>query len=115
MNAGAAHVDGLSVSRLLPGDTLHWQPDSKTAHSEGQGSKGHSNEVQYQGQLSCGTAPRQPTTQVDAEAYAPLALPGLSVRWQLGSEGKVAACQRSDGRWHYLAQPLSLQLTATKG
>jgi hypothetical protein len=25
------------------------------------------------------------------------------------------ACQRSDGRWHYLAQPLSLQLNATKG
>ncbi|MFC0050481.1 cyanophycinase [Rheinheimera tilapiae] len=119
MSSGMA---GLRVSRLLPGDTLHWQqvPASKTAHSEGSGSKGpgsegQSSQVQYQGQLSCGTAPRQPTTQVDAEAYAPLALPGLSVRWQLGSEGQVAACQRSDGRWHYLAQPLSLQLTATKG
>jgi hypothetical protein len=71
--------------------------------------------VQYQGQLSCGTPSRQPATQVDADAYAPLALPGLSVRWQLGSDGQAMACQRSDGRWHYLAQPLSLQLNATKG
>lgn len=115
LNTGSAHLAGLRVSRLLPGDTLHWLPGSKTSHSEGPGSAGQNNAVQYQGQLTCGTPPRLPAAQVDADAYAPLVQPGFSVRWQLGHEGQVAACQRSDGRWHYVAQPLSLQLTATKG
>ncbi|MDZ7868427.1 MAG: cyanophycinase [Rheinheimera sp.] len=98
----AATLQQLKVSRLLPGDKLHWQQQTGKP-------------VQYQGQLTCGTPATIPATQVDSDAYAPLRQPGFSVQWQLGQAGKVEACQRSDGRWHYLAQPLSLQLTTTKG
>ena len=117
LNAGSAHLDGLRVSRLLAGDTLHWQqvPTNKTIHSARLGSTGQSSQVQYQGRLSCSTPLRLTASQVDTEAYAPLSLPRLSVRWQLGSERQVAACQRSDGRWHYLAQPLAVQLTVSEG
>lgn len=104
--AGRTAVDNLRVSRLLPGDSLHWRqlPDGT---------------VQYQGELACGASASTPASTtasisaaaVDAEAYAPLSQPGLSARWLLGNAGQVAACQRSDGDWHYLAQPLSLQLT----
>lgn len=117
LNAGSAHLDGLRVSRLLAGDTLHWQqvPTNKTIHSARLGSTGQSSQVQYQGRLSCSTPLRLTASQVDTEAYAPLPLPRLSVRWQLGSNGQAMACQRSDGRWHYLAQPLAVQLTVSEG
>ncbi len=114
LSAGAARLTGLRVSRLLPGDRLHWQPmpERNIAASQNETTD---HPVQDQGQLSCGMPPRQPAAQVDAEAYAPLALPGLTLNWQFGTASQVMACQRTDGRWHYLAQPLSLQLTATKG
>ncbi|WP_031571522.1 cyanophycinase [Rheinheimera texasensis] len=105
LNAPDAKLTQLKVSRLLPGDVVHWQQLSGTGTAA----------VKYQGQLSCGEPPATDAAKVDSEAYAPLSQPGLSVRWQLGVEGKVAACQRSDGRWHYLAQPLSLQLNRTQG
>lgn len=101
-NTPKAALTQLKVSRLLPGDFLHWQQRTGSA-------------AQYQGQLSCGMPPATDAATVDSEAYAALTQPGLKVRWQLGQDGKVAACQRSDGRWHYLAQPLSLQLNRTQG
>jgi len=101
-NAPDANLTQLKVSRLLPGDRVHWQQSAGTA-------------VKYQGQLSCGVPPATDAAKVDSEAYAPLSQPGLQVRWLLGQAGKVEACQRSDGRWHYLAQPLSLQLNRTQG
>ncbi len=103
LNTRDARLTQLKVSRLLPGDSLHWQQLSGTGA------------VKYQGQLSCGIAPATDAAKVDSEAYAPLSQPGLSVHWQLGAAGEVEACQRSDGRWHYLAQPLSLQLNRTQG
>ncbi|WP_348728427.1 cyanophycinase [Rheinheimera texasensis] len=106
LNAPESKLTQLKVSRLLPGDVLHWQQLSGT---------GAGAVVKYQGQLSCGVPPATDAAKVDNEAYAPLSQPGLSVRWQLGAAGKVEACQRSDGRWHYLAQPLSLQLNRTQG
>jgi cyanophycinase-like exopeptidase len=99
----SATLTQLKVSRLLPGDTLHWQRS------------GNKDAVKYQGRLSCGEPAATDAVTVDSEAYAPLAQPGLKVRWQLGAEGKVDACKRSDGRWHYLAQPLSLLLNRTQG
>ncbi len=101
-NAPDANLTQLKVSRLLPGDRVHWQQSAGTA-------------VKYQGQLSCGVPAATDAAKVDSEAYAPLTQPGLKVRWLFGQDGKVAACQRSDGRWHYLAQPLSLQLNRTQG
>jgi len=106
LNTPDARLTQLKVSRLLPGDSLHWQQLSGT---------GATAAVTYQGQLSCGIAPATDAAKVDSEAYAPLNQPGVSVRWQLGQAGKVAACQRSDGRWHYLAQPLSLARQRTQG
>jgi len=102
LNTPKAALTQLRVSRLLPGDFLHWQQRTGAA-------------AQYQGQLSCGEPPVTDAATVDSEAYAPLRQPGLSVHWQLGAAGKVEACQRSDGRWHYLAQPLSLQLNRSQG
>jgi cyanophycinase-like exopeptidase len=105
LTAPESKLTQLKVSRLLPGDVVHWQLLSGTGTAA----------VKYKGQLSCGEPPATDVAKVDSEAYAPLSQPGLSIRWQLGVEGKVAACQRSDGRWHYLAQPLSLQLNRTQG
>ena len=68
-----------------------------------------------EGPETCGVPAATDAAKVDSEAYAPLTQPGLKVRWLFGQDGKVAACQRSDGRWHYLAQPLSLQLNRTQG
>ncbi len=108
-------VEGLTVSRLLAGSRIHWQ------RREGQQALVSKNET-----LSC-TPQAVDAQQLDAGAYAPLqddshgsqlssqrgSQPGWQLNWHIGSAGKASGCQRADGQWQYLQQPLRVTLEVT--
>ncbi len=114
-NTQQSTVEGLTVSRLLAGSSIHWQ------RREGQQALVSASET-----LSC-TPQAVDAQQLDAGAYAPLqddshasqlssqrgSQLSWQLNWQLGNAGKASGCQRADGQWQYLQQPLRVTLEVT--
>lgn len=113
-----ARLQQLSVSRMFAGDVLHYR---RPANGRGAA------QIDVRSQ-SCQPTAVNPA-DLDASAYAPVrgvllqseparpakatlpAKPALhwQLQWQL--QAPVQGCLRSDGRWQYLQQQLSVQLT----
>ena len=79
-------ASGLQISRILAGDVLHFR------------------QGQWQGLLGCEARPTD-SRLIDQAAYQ--ALPGLV--WHSPSL-QHAACQRSDGQWHYINLPMQAEV-----
>lgn len=79
-------ASGLQVSRILAGDVLHFR------------------QGQWQGQLGCEAKPTD-SQLIDQAAYN--AVPGLVWR---SPALQHAACQRSDGQWHYINLPMQAEV-----
>lgn len=117
-NTQQSTVEGLMVSRLLAGSSIHWQ------RREGQ--QALVSELRTQDPLSC-TPQAVDAQQLDAGAYAPLqddshgsqlssqrgSQLSWQLNWQVGNAGKASGCQRADGQWQYLQQPLRVTLEVT--